>query len=162
MYEYDQEYRIANKANLYIYACVQHFGTARAHSHQWCQCTMHKWNPLNESTQYKTVCSWSLLLLHNTVGSICTVGGRNAGQNAARMSSIFLVYVYTKGEYLTHSTSVTVLGGVHDLCSSILPGARYYIPGVHELLILPGAHKGRSVQLRGTAFESEQLEYRSI
>ena len=35
----------------------------------------------------------------------------------------------------------------------------------HELLIynrwclVPGAHKGRSVQLGGTAFESEQLEH---
>ena len=43
-----------------------------------------------------------------------------------------------------------------------VPNICYSIISLHSselLFILPGAHKGRSVQLRGTAFESEQLEH---
>ena len=40
--------------------------------------------------QYKTVCSWSLLLLHNTIG----------GQNVSGMSSIVLVIIILTHFYL--------------------------------------------------------------
>ena len=39
-----------------------------AQGRQLRQRTIHKHNQLNEVVQYKTACSWSLLLLHNTVG----------------------------------------------------------------------------------------------
>ena len=51
---------------------------------------MHKHNQFNEVVQYKTVCSWSLLLLHNTIGSVLWAGEARAG-----VPSIVLeLYVY--------------------------------------------------------------------
>ena len=39
-------------------------------------CTKCKRNRLIEVVQYKTACSWSLLLLHNTVGGVLWVKKR--------------------------------------------------------------------------------------
>ena len=53
-------------------------GPTGVHSHQRRQHATHKCNRLNEVVQCKTACSWSLLLLHDTVGGVghyfcCTI-----------------------------------------------------------------------------------------
>ena len=40
---------------------------------------------------------------------------------------------------------------------SFVPTALLYTVSLYEVYILSGAHKRRSVQLRGTAFESDRL-----
>ena len=63
-------YNYINIYIIYIIVCVQHSGSAGPVS----QCATCKCNWLNEVTQYKTLCSWSLLLLHNTVGGVLWAG----------------------------------------------------------------------------------------
>ena len=60
-----------------------------AHGCQRHQCIMCKRNRLNEVVQYKIVCSWSLLLLHNSiVGSVLWV---NLEWDALHRSSYYLI-----------------------------------------------------------------------
>ena len=54
-------------------------GPTGVHSHQRRQHATHKCNRLNEVVQCKTACSWSLLLLHNTVGGVLWAGETRAG-----------------------------------------------------------------------------------
>ena len=44
---------------------------------------MQKHNWVNEVTQYKTVCNWSLLLLHNTIGGVLRAGETQVGRLAS-------------------------------------------------------------------------------
>ena len=80
---------------LFIYIYIYLFNRAYnilvpagAHGRQRRHRTTCKRNQLNAVVQYKTVCSWSLLLLHNTVGGVLWAGEMRAEQDGLHHSGI--------------------------------------------------------------------------
>ena len=55
-----------------------------------------KRNLLNEVAQYKTVCSWSLLLLHNTVGGVLWADEKRTRDALQLSSYTVLSVIYAK------------------------------------------------------------------